>query len=85
MQATSGLGPNVLGITPTLGEDMDGEPVVFFPVVVADEGVSPTELLRITRSISGASVQQVQRLDQWGVLPYFDFRMPPSRQIACSN
>lgn len=61
---------------------MDGEAAVFFQVVVADEGVSPTELLRIARSISFAIVQQVQPLDQWGVPPYFDFRMQPYRQIA---
>lgn len=79
-KAVSGQGPRVLSVTPTFGEDMDGESAVFLQVVVNDDGVSPVELLRITRAISWAIVQQVQPLEQWGVLPYFDFHMQASRQ-----
>jgi hypothetical protein len=71
--ASALLGPNLVSITPTLGTDYNGEPAVFFQVVLAD-GIPRSRLLNITKEISWTIVQQVQPLEEWGVLPYFDFR-----------
>jgi hypothetical protein len=59
-------------VTPTLGTDWNGESAVFFEIVLAD-GIPRAQLLPITRQISQSIVQQVQPLEEWGVLPYFNF------------
>jgi len=70
-QAASAL--PIVSVTPSLGTDWNGEPAVFFQVVLAD-GTPRSQLLDLTKQISQAIVQQVQPLEEWGVLPYFDFR-----------
>ncbi|MGA2154597.1 MAG: hypothetical protein ABSH37_09285 [Bryobacteraceae bacterium] len=71
-QAASTLQPHVVAVTPTLGNDWNGESAVFFQVVLAD-GIPRAQLLPLTRQISQSIVQQVQPLEEWGVLPYFNF------------
>lgn len=70
-QAASAL--PVVSVTPTLGTDWNGESAVFFQIVIAD-GTPRGQLLNLTKSISQAIVQQVRPLEEWGVLPYFEFR-----------
>jgi hypothetical protein len=72
--AARGLGPDVVSVIPTLGEDWTGEPAVFFMVILADSATRRDRLGKITNEISQALVDQVQPLEQWGVLPYFNFR-----------
>ena len=71
-QAADALRPQVVSVEPTLGNDWNGESAVFFQVTVAD-GILLPQLLPLTRQISESIVQQVQPLEEWGVLPYFDF------------
>jgi len=68
------LAPDVVGISPTLGNDWSGEPTVFFMVILADSATQRDGLLRITNNASETIVREVQPLEQWGVLPYFNFR-----------
>jgi hypothetical protein len=72
-KAASTLPQAVVDVTPTLGTDWNGESAVFFQIVLRD-GTPRSQLLSLTREISLAIVQQVQPLEEWGVLPYFDFR-----------
>ncbi len=67
------LPPQVLGVTPTLGTDWNGESAVFFQVILADNSVPRTQLLALTKQISHAIIQQIRPLEEWGVLPYFNF------------
>jgi hypothetical protein len=67
------LPPEVVSVKPTLGNDWDGEPAVFFRVIVADNAVPRPQLLEFTKKISQAIIQQIRPLEEWGVLPYFDF------------
>lgn len=71
-QAADDLQEHVVAVTPTLGNDWDGESAVFFQVVLAD-GIPRAQLLPLTRQISQSIVQQVRPLEEWGVLPYFDY------------
>jgi hypothetical protein len=64
---------SVISITPSLGMDWNGESAVFFQVVLGD-GTPRSQLLDLTKQISRAIVQRVQPLEEWGVIPYFDFR-----------
>ena len=72
-QAASVLPPPIVSVTPSLGADWNGESAVFFQIVLAD-GTPRGQLLNLTKQISQAIVQQVQPLEEWGVLPYFNFR-----------
>jgi hypothetical protein len=67
------LSNSVVSLTPTLGNDWSGEPAVFFRVIFADNAVPRAQLLAFTERISEAINQQVRPLEEWGVLPYFDF------------
>ena len=71
--AVSGLPHAVVSVSPSLGTDWNGESAVFFQIVLPD-GTPRGELLNLTRQISQAIVRQVQPLEEWGVLPYFNFR-----------
>ncbi len=71
--AASGLTHPVVSVTPSLGTDWNGESAVFFQVVLAD-GTPRGQLLNLTKQISQAIVREVQPLEEWGVLPYFNFR-----------
>jgi hypothetical protein len=64
----------VVSIIPTLGDDWSGEPAVFFMVILADADSRRDRLLMISNQVSQAIVQEVQPLEQRGVLPYFNFR-----------
>ena len=72
-KAASVLPHPIVSVTPSLGTDWNGESAVFFQIVLAD-GMPRDQLLNLTKQISRAIVQQVQPLEEWGVLPYFDFR-----------
>ena len=67
------LPPQVLSVTPTLGTDWNGESAVFFQVILADNSVPRPQLLAFTKQISQAIIQQIRPLEEWGVLPYFNF------------
>jgi hypothetical protein len=67
------LPPQVLSVTPTLGTDWDGESAVFFDVILADNSVPRPQLLAFTKGISQAIIQEIRPLEEWGVLPYFNF------------
>ncbi len=73
-RAAQQLAPRVVDIIPTLGNDWSGEPAVFFMVILADAASHRDQLLRVTNQVSTFIVEQVQPLEQWGVLPYFNFR-----------
>ena len=67
------LPTQVLSVTPTLGTDWNGESAVFFDVILADNSVPRSHLLAFTKEISRAIVREIRPLEEWGVLPYFNF------------
>jgi hypothetical protein len=73
-RAAQQLRPHVVDVIPTLGNDWSGEPAVFFMVILSNQSSQRDQLLRVTNQVSNAMVQMVQPLEQWGVLPYFNFR-----------
>ena len=73
-RAAQRLAPHVVSIIPTLGNDWSGEPAVFFMVILSDAASRRDQLLNISNQVSEAIVREVQPLEQWGVLPYFNFR-----------
>jgi hypothetical protein len=73
-RAAQRLAPDLVDIIPTLGDDWRGEPAVFFMVILTDASSRREQLLRVTNQVSTSITQQVQPLEKWGVLPYFNFR-----------
>jgi hypothetical protein len=73
-RAAQGLAPQVVEIVSTFGNDWSGEPAVFFMVILADTATGRDQLLSVANHVSEVIIQQVQPLEQWGVLPYFNFR-----------
>ncbi len=73
-QAAKWLAPNVVNIIPTLDNDWSGEPAVFFMVILADEASHRDQLLSVSNRVLQAIIQEVQPFEEWGVLPYFNFR-----------
>jgi hypothetical protein len=73
-RAAQQLGPHVTDLSFTLGNDWSGEPAVFFMVILSNAASRRDQLLRTTSQVSNTIVQLVQPLEQWGVLPYFNFR-----------
>jgi hypothetical protein len=73
-RAAQRLAPQVVTVIPTLGNDWSGEPAAFFMVILSDAASRRDQLLGVSNRVSEAIVQHVQPLEQWGVLPYFNFR-----------
>jgi len=67
------VGTDVVSVITTLGNDWSGEPAVFFTVILSDRA-SRHDLLSTTKRIQHDIIMDLQPLEQWGVLPYFDFR-----------
>jgi hypothetical protein len=72
-QVAGELAPQVVSVTPTLGNDWAGEPAVYFQIIIADNAVPRQNLLAFTKDISHAIVHRIRPLEEWGVLPYFNF------------
>jgi hypothetical protein len=68
------LHPNVVYIRHSLGNDWTGEPAVFFKVLLSDAASNRDQLLSVANQIEDALVWQIEPLEQWGVLPYFNYR-----------
>jgi hypothetical protein len=68
------LQPQVLRVRYDFGDDWSGEPAVFFRIVLADAATTRDQLLKVTTHVSSTLEQRIEPLEQWGVLPYFNFR-----------
>jgi hypothetical protein len=72
-QIAGTLAPQVLSVTTVLGTDWNGESAVFFDVILADDAAPRAQMAAFTKRVSRAIVQHVRPLEDWGVLPYFNF------------
>lgn len=68
------LGSDVVSLSYKLGEDWSGDSSVFFRVVLSDQASDRSELLTATSRIASVVVEHLQPLEQWGLLPYFNYR-----------
>lgn len=68
------LGPDVVLLSYVVGEDWSGDPAIYFRVVLSDRASKRSELRGAANRITSKIVDQLQPLDNWGLLPYFSFR-----------
>ena len=75
------LGPDVVDLTYTLGDDWSGDPAIFFRIVLSDEASRRDRLYKLTSEIQNMIVQHLEPLEQWGVLPYFSYRSQAEQAV----
>ena len=73
--------PWVIHIRYSFREDSSGEPAVFFKILLSDEASRRDGLLDLTNRISDAILWQVEPLERWGVLPYFNYRSKSEQAV----
>jgi hypothetical protein len=75
------LGPDVVRLRYTLGEDWSGDSAIFFRIVLSERASRRDQLYGATRQIESAIVQRLEPLEQWGVLPYFSYRSQAEQAV----
>jgi hypothetical protein len=75
------LGPDVVRLKYTLGQDWSGESAIFFRIVLSDRASRRDQLRNATNQITNAIEQRLRPLEQWGVLPYFSFRSQSEQAV----
>lgn len=73
-EAVRALGDDVIRVRYTLGQDWSGEYAIFFRVVLSDRASKKDKLLQVTKRVTNQIVQRLEPVEQWGLVPYFDFR-----------
>lgn len=64
----------VIRVRYSLGQDWSGEDAIFFRVVLSDRASKRDRLSHITNHVANHIVQRLEPVEQWGLIPYFDFR-----------
>jgi hypothetical protein len=57
----------------TLGPDADGEPSIFFGILLTPYASHASRLPDVTERVATALVDQLQSYNRWGLQPYFNF------------
>ena len=75
------LGPDVVRLRYTLGQDWTGESAIFFRIVLSERASRRDQLWNSTSQIETAIDRHLQPLEQWGVLPYFNYRSQSEQAV----
>ncbi len=57
----------------TISEDADGEPSIFFGILLTRYAAHPSRLADVTGRVSTALFDRLQTYNRWGLHPYFNF------------
>ena len=57
----------------SLGTDANGEPSIFFGILLTPRASSPSRLAEVTGKVADALFEQLQPYNRWGLQPYFNF------------
>jgi len=68
------FGKEVVRVNYSLGTDSDGEPAMFFRIVLSDAASREDMLADVTGRIMTTLFDEIRPHENWGVLPYFSFR-----------
>ncbi len=73
-RAIKKLGKDVVRVNHGFGTDSTGEPSIFFRVVLTDSASREEHLAEVTYRISSTLVNELRPIENWGLLPYFNYR-----------
>ena len=68
------LGPSVVRVKHSIGDDMSGEPAIYFRIVLTDAASNEETLAEVTGQISKILFDELLPYENWGLTPYFSFR-----------
>lgn len=78
-EAKSALDPReVRDVRYTFGADVDGEPSIFFAILLTPFAVDPSRFADVTGRVTTTLFDQLQPYNRWGLQPYFNFTADPS-------
>jgi hypothetical protein len=72
--AIAELGPDVIRVRYSPGEDWTCDPSIFFRVVLSDRSTRNDRLLRTIQRVSSHIRERLEPVEEWGLLAYFDYR-----------
>src|SRR4051812_35510461 len=82
-RAVEKLGPEVVRVRHSVGEDWTGDPSIEFRIVLTDIASREETLDQVTEKIIRSLVDEL-RPYEWGLIPYFSFRSQ-SEQLTRSQ
>lgn len=62
----------------TLGPDADGEPSIFFGILLTPYAIHASRFADVTGRVATTLVDELQPFNQWGLQPYFNFTSDPA-------
>jgi len=74
------LGQEAVHVSYSIGEDATGEPSIFFRIVLPDADSREDRLGDATRHIATILFDEIRPLENWGLIPYFNFRSQTEQQ-----
>ncbi len=73
-KARSKLNPKeVRDVRVRIGTDFDGEPSLFFGVLLTAYGSADSRLADVTGRVAALLFEEIQPYEKWGLHPYFNF------------
>jgi hypothetical protein len=57
----------------TLGPDADGEPSIFFGILLTPYATQASRFATITGRVATTLIDELQPFNRWGLQPYFNF------------
>ena len=73
-KAVRKLGKEAVHVNYSLGTDSTGEPSIFFRIVLTDAASRENKLAEVTGRIATTLFDELRPHENWGLLPYFNFR-----------
>jgi len=73
-RAITHLGPEVVRVRYTIGEDSYGDPAIYFRVILADDAVRPEVFRSNVVKIEDVLRDELQSFPNWGFYPYVHVR-----------
>jgi hypothetical protein len=57
----------------TIGSDADGEPSIFFGILLTPYAIHASRFADVTGRVTATLFDELQPYNQWGLQPYFNF------------
>jgi len=64
----------VVRVRHSIGVDSTGDPAIFFRIVLTDLASKTDSLAEVTGRLSGTLFDELRPHENWGLIPYFNFR-----------
>lgn len=73
-KATQSLDPReVRDVRFTIGSDAQGQPSIFFAILLTAHAVQKSRFADVTGRVAGHLFDEIQSFNRWGLQPYFNF------------